>query len=48
MRVGPKSLERLDRERHFHPFSSVAEHLEVGPRIFTEGKGVWLRWRPAA
>ncbi len=36
-------LSRLDRERLFHPFTSVAGHLEHGPRIFAEGKGVWLR-----
>ncbi len=36
-------LSQLDRERLFHPFTSVAEHLQQGPRIFTEAKGVWLR-----
>ncbi len=36
-------LSQLDRERLFHPFTSVAEHLEQGPRVLTEGKGVWLR-----
>ncbi len=38
-----ESLENLDRERLFHPYTSIAEHLEHGPRILAEGKGVWLR-----
>jgi len=38
------SLEELDRERLFHPFTSVAEHLAGPPRVvMAEGKGVWLR-----
>jgi L-2,4-diaminobutyrate transaminase len=37
------SLEELDRERLFHPFTSVSEHLAGSPRVMTEGKGIWLR-----
>ncbi len=37
------SLDALDRERLFHPYTSIAEHLAHGPRILAEGKGVWLR-----
>ncbi len=37
------SLEELDRERLFHPFTSVAEHLAGSPRVMAEGKGIWLR-----
>lgn len=38
-----RTLEQLDRERLFHPYTSVAEHLAGEPRILAEGKGVWLR-----
>src|SRR5262245_17544983 len=37
------TLEELDRERLFHPFTSVAEHLAGSPRVMAEGKGIWLR-----
>jgi L-2,4-diaminobutyrate transaminase len=36
-------LDELDRQRLFHPFTSIAEHLERGPHVLREAKGVWLR-----
>jgi L-2,4-diaminobutyrate transaminase len=37
-----QSLEDLDRENVFHPFTPPKQHLETGPRIMTEGKGIRL------
>ncbi len=37
------SLYNLDRRYVFHPFTSIAEQQAVGPRIMTEGNGVWIR-----
>ncbi len=39
---GP-SLEDLDRESLFHPFTAIADHLERGPRIILEGQGIRVR-----
>jgi L-2,4-diaminobutyrate transaminase len=36
------SLEVLDKERVLHPATSIADHLEKGPRIIAEGSGVTL------
>ena len=36
------TLEKLDKERLFHPATSIADHLRTGPRIMAEGKGVVL------
>ena len=37
-----RSLEDLDRESVFHPFTALAQHLETGPRIMVRGDGVTL------
>jgi L-2,4-diaminobutyrate transaminase len=37
------SLEDLDRESLFHPFTAIAEHLERGPRIIVSGQGIRVR-----
>jgi L-2,4-diaminobutyrate transaminase len=42
-RTPGQSLEDLDRESLFHPFTAIAEHLERGPRIFVEGRGIRVR-----
>jgi L-2,4-diaminobutyrate transaminase len=36
------SLETLDKERILHPATSIADHLEKGPRIMAEGRGITL------
>ena len=35
-------LETLDRQSVFHPATSIADHLQQGPRIIVEGSGVTL------
>lgn len=35
-----RSLEDMDRESVFHPFTALAQHLETGPRIMVRGEGV--------
>jgi L-2,4-diaminobutyrate transaminase len=40
---GAASLHDLDRRHVFHPFTSIAEQQAAGPRIISEGKGVWIR-----
>jgi L-2,4-diaminobutyrate transaminase len=35
-------LEALDRQSVFHPATSIADHLQQGPRIIVEGSGVTL------
>ena len=37
-----QSLEDLDKENIFHPFTPPRKHLETGPRIMTAGKGIHL------
>lgn len=37
-----QSIEDLDRENVFHPFTSPKQHLETGPRIMVGGKGIRL------
>jgi L-2,4-diaminobutyrate transaminase len=36
------SLEEMDRNSFFHPFTSIADHLAKGPRIMKSGKGVFV------
>lgn len=36
-------LAALDRAHVFHPFTSIAEQREREPRVWVEGKGVWIR-----
>ena len=38
-----QSIEDLDRQNVFHPFTAPRQHSETGPRIMVEGKGVRLR-----
>ena len=37
------SLEELDRQSVFHPYTALADHLEKGVRVITEGQGVWVK-----
>ncbi|MEZ5932981.1 MAG: aminotransferase [Alphaproteobacteria bacterium] len=37
------SLEELDRESMFHPYTALADHLEKGVRVISEGSGVWVK-----
>jgi L-2,4-diaminobutyrate transaminase len=37
------SIEQIDQRSVFHPFTSIAEHAEVGPLVIVEGEGVRLR-----
>jgi L-2,4-diaminobutyrate transaminase len=37
------SLEDMDRESIFHPATSIADHLEKGPMIMAEAKGLRLK-----
>ena len=37
------SLEELDRRSVFHPYTSLADHLEKGVRVITEGSGAWVK-----
>ncbi len=37
------SLAELDKRSFFHPFTALADHLETGPRVITEGEGVWVK-----
>lgn len=37
-----QSLEELDKQNLFHPFTSPSGHMEAGPRIMTSGKGIKL------
>ena len=36
-------LEALDRQSFLHPFTQAAAHLEAGPLIMTEGRGLRVR-----
>jgi len=36
------TLEELDKESMFHPFTALAQHMETGPRIMVGGKGCML------
>ncbi|HZS32612.1 MAG TPA: aminotransferase [Methylomirabilota bacterium] len=36
------ALEAMDKARVLHPATSIADHLRTGPRIMSEGAGVWL------
>jgi adenosylmethionine-8-amino-7-oxononanoate aminotransferase len=38
-----ESLADLDRAHVFHPYTSIAAQQERGPRLWAEGKGVWIR-----
>ena len=35
-----RSLGTLDKERVLHPATSIADHLQKGPRIMAGGSGV--------
>ncbi|MEM0906213.1 MAG: aminotransferase [Pseudomonadota bacterium] len=37
-----QSLLDLDRENIFHPFTNPKSHVETGPKIMVEGKGITL------
>ncbi|MGI9419201.1 MAG: aminotransferase [Geminicoccaceae bacterium] len=37
------SLEELDRESMFHPYTGLADHLDKGVRVISEGSGVWVK-----
>jgi L-2,4-diaminobutyrate transaminase len=37
------TLEDLDRQSVFHPFTSIQDHLVEGPLVITEAKGVRVR-----
>ncbi len=37
------TLEEMDKESLFHPYTALAQHMQTGPRIITEGKGVYLK-----
>jgi L-2,4-diaminobutyrate transaminase len=37
------SLEDLDRQSFFHPYTALADHQEKGVRVISEGDGVWVR-----
>lgn len=37
-----RTLEEIDRESVFHPFTALAQHNETGPRIMIRGEGVRL------
>ncbi|TCT09893.1 L-2,4-diaminobutyrate transaminase [Tepidamorphus gemmatus] len=39
------SVEELDRQSVFHPFTALAQHNESGPRIMVSGSGVRLKDR---
>lgn len=36
------SLEELDRQSVFHPYTALADHQEKGVRVISEGDGVWV------
>lgn len=36
-------LVELDRESFIHPFTPLADHLETGVRVITDGEGCWLK-----
>jgi len=37
------SLERIDREHFFHPYSMLRVHAEKGPLVIESGKGIYVR-----
>ncbi|MEM7044671.1 MAG: aminotransferase [Pseudomonadota bacterium] len=37
------SLEELDRQSMFHPYTALADHLDKGVRVMSEGSGVWVQ-----
>jgi len=34
------SVEEMDKQSVFHPFTALAQHMETGPRIMVRGEGV--------
>jgi L-2,4-diaminobutyrate transaminase len=36
-------LVELDRQSFLHPCTALADHMENGVRVMTEGQGVWLK-----
>ena len=41
-RLHNTSLEEMDKRSFFHPFTSIQDHLQNGPRIMADSKGVHL------
>ena len=37
------SLEEMDKNSFFHPFTSISDHLAKGPRIMASGEGIYVR-----
>jgi L-2,4-diaminobutyrate transaminase len=37
------SLAEIDRQTSLHPFTSIADHLEHGPRVMVEGRGIRVK-----
>ncbi len=37
------TLEEMDKESLFHPYTALAQHMQTGPKIMTEGEGVYLK-----
>ncbi len=37
------ALEEMDKDSLFHPYTTLAQHMQTGPTIMTEGEGVYLR-----
>ncbi len=37
------TLEEMDKESLFHPYTALAQHMQTGPKIMTEGRGVYLK-----
>ncbi len=33
----------MDKESLFHPYTALAQHMQTGPKIITEGQGVYLK-----
>ncbi len=40
-----RDVEEIDRNSLLHPFTSIAGHLERGPLVMTEGRGIRVRDR---
>ena len=38
----PNSFEARDSASVVHPLTNLKEHLEKGPVIINEGKGIWV------
>jgi len=40
--VSTISLEEIDKENFLHPFTPIASHLETGPKVIVQGKGIYI------